>query len=122
MLIVKELLQNQPQESSKAVVFIGSTNGMLISRDEVKIKLSSFMETKTKSVSQQLQFNQGNPDSPSVKGRETDEDLNEEENQATIAEEEDAERKQIAEEQREREIEKSYEEEDESNKKDWARF
>ena len=119
---MKELLQNQPQESSKAVVFIGSTNGMLISRDEVKIKLSSFMETKTKSVSQQLQFNQGNPDSPSVKGRETDEDLNEEENQATIAEEEDAERKQIAEEQREREIEKSYEEEDESNKKDWARF
>lgn len=80
------------------------------------------METKTKSVSQKLQLNRGNPDSPSVKDRETDQDLSEEENQESIKEEEEEERKQIAEEQREREIEKSYEEEDESNKKDWARF
>jgi hypothetical protein len=79
------------------------------------------MEAKTKSVSQsKLQFNRGNPDSPSVQDLDTDEDLTEEENQSTIKEEE--ERKQINEEQREREIEKSYEEEDESNKKDWARF
>jgi hypothetical protein len=78
------------------------------------------MEAKTKSVSQKLQFNRGNPDSPSVK--DTDDDLNEEGNRSTIAEEEEDERKQLAEEQRDREIEKSYEEEDESNKKDWARF
>lgn len=80
------------------------------------------METKAKSLSLKLQFNRGNPDSPSVKDSEANGDLNEEENQATITEEEEAERKQIAEEQREREIERTYEEEDESNKKDWARF
>jgi hypothetical protein len=81
------------------------------------------MEAKTKSVSQRkIQFNRGNPESPSLKDRKTDEDLDEEENQRSITDEEEEERKQLAEEQREREIEKSYEEEDESNKKDWARF
>ncbi len=81
------------------------------------------MEATTKSLGlKKLHFNRGNPDSPSVQDRDTDEDLNEDESQKTIAEEEEDERKQLAEEQRDREIEKSYEEEDESNKKDWARF
>ncbi len=80
------------------------------------------METKPKSMPQEMQFNRVNPDSPSLLDRGADEDLSDEQNQKSIKDEEEEERKEIAEEQREREIEKSYEEEDESNKNDWARF
>jgi hypothetical protein len=79
------------------------------------------MEANTHNVeSSKLKFNRGNPESPPALPPKSDEDSIE--NESTIFSEEEEERKQLAEELREREIEKTYDEEDESNQKDWPRF